>query len=141
MVNKKVLENSNCFNENIRIGEDVILWSELAHKGLVYGIDKPLTLVRMHGQNAANTPENQIVGDNNILKYGILMAQDISWKQKRRFLSNKYHNIAYNYYRVNNKRKAVLNLAYSFCYDPFRASRLLYSDLLGLGKRLRRFFK
>jgi len=130
MVRKMTLQNTNCFNEGVRIGEDVLLWAEIANHGLVYGIDLPLAFIRMHGQNAATDYRTQIIGDNNIINYGILKAHNISWSQRRRILSNKYHNLAYNNYRVNEQKKALKNLAYSFWYNPFSESSKIFSILL-----------
>jgi glycosyltransferase involved in cell wall biosynthesis len=140
MLKKIAIQNTNCFIENVRIGEDVLLWAEIAKQGSIYGIDLPLTSVRMHSHNAALLNETQITGENNIIKYGILKAQNIPWKQRRMFLSNKYHNIAYNYYRINKQKKAFKNLAYSFWYNPFTESSKILSSLLRKIKNYRAFF-
>jgi glycosyltransferase involved in cell wall biosynthesis len=135
MVRKKVFENCNVFNESIRIGEDILLWAEIANTGLVYGIDVPLTSVRMWGKNAATDHETQIIGDKNIIKYGILKAPHISWSRRRRFLSVKYQNLAYHYYHTHKIMETIHSLAYSFWYDPIFAISKLFSTVWGKSKR------
>jgi glycosyltransferase involved in cell wall biosynthesis len=66
------------FRENIRIAEDLLLWSQVSKRSAIIGIDITLTNVRIHGQNAAINSETQLEGLSNIVKYGLDQDPSIS---------------------------------------------------------------
>ncbi|MFC1848223.1 glycosyltransferase family 2 protein [Chloroflexota bacterium] len=91
------------FEESIRIGEDVILWTQIARKSTILGIDEPLTKVRIHANSAAINPQAQITGLMNIMNYSIKENSDLSLILRRKLLSSNYFIIAYNYFRLWEK--------------------------------------
>jgi glycosyltransferase involved in cell wall biosynthesis len=54
------------FPENLHPGEDVLLWVEVAAKGPVLGIRKPLTVVSANPTSNAYNPVNEVIGLLNI---------------------------------------------------------------------------
>lgn len=68
MIRANVFSERYSFPTDIRIGEDVVLWTKLAEKYGLFGLEEPLTIVRAGTTSAAYDPETQIVGLRNILK-------------------------------------------------------------------------
>ena len=62
------------FDESVYPGEDLLLWTQLARRGEVLGIQEPLTAVRMHGDNAADDLEKQV--ETRIYLLRRAMAED-----------------------------------------------------------------
>ena len=102
MVQRNALGANMRFEESIRIGEDTILWTQLARKSIILGIDEPLAKVRIHGDNAAFDPRQQIIGLMNIIEYTIRRNPDLHFLTRRRLLSDIYLNIGFNYLRTRN---------------------------------------
>lgn len=50
---KEILQNDCLFDESIKIGEDVILWSNISKLYKLAGVNEPLTYVRKHKQSTA----------------------------------------------------------------------------------------
>jgi len=73
---RRALLGSLEFCEEIRIGEDLLLWSQISKRSAIIGIDIPLTNVRIHGKNAAMDSEKHLERLSNIAKYGL--DQDFS---------------------------------------------------------------
>ena len=113
-----ILENLR-FEEDARVGEDIILWTQIAKKSLILGIDEPLTSVRIHGNNAAFDAQAQIIGTMNIIKYSIRRDPAISWVARRELLSSRYTAIALNYLRMNQKGNFFRFTILSFMQNPF----------------------
>jgi len=68
MVRRDILGELN-FEESVCVGEDVILWTQIARSHDIMGIDRPLTRVRVHGRNAFAEPGDQYHGNMNILRH------------------------------------------------------------------------
>ena len=101
MLRKDVLDRVGGFRAEVRIAEDVLLWACIAREGRIVGIDQALTLVRLHGSNAAIDYRAQITGESNIIRYGLARNDQIHWYKRRKLISIKYLNIAayYLHYR------------------------------------------
>jgi glycosyltransferase involved in cell wall biosynthesis len=102
MIQRRALGGNLRFEENILIGEDVILWTQLARKSIILGIDEPLAKVRIRGNNAALDPRQQIIGLMNMIEYTIRWSPDFSFIVRRRLLSDIYLKIGFNYLRIGN---------------------------------------
>jgi hypothetical protein len=69
MVHREALGENMRFLETISIGEDVILWIQLARRSAILGIDEPLTKIRIHRGSTAFDLQSQVIGVRNIIKY------------------------------------------------------------------------
>jgi len=67
MVERKVWSEELRFPEEIRIGEDVVLWIRLAARYGLQGIDRPLSIVRTTKSSSAYDREKQVIGIGNII--------------------------------------------------------------------------
>ncbi|HEY3908640.1 MAG TPA: glycosyltransferase [Stellaceae bacterium] len=67
MVRRDLWAQGFKFPQDIRIGEDILLWIRIAARCGVLGIDRPLTIVRSGASSAAYDPAKQIVGLKNII--------------------------------------------------------------------------
>jgi hypothetical protein len=121
-----VLENLR-FEEDARVGEDIILWTQIARKSLILGIDEPLTSVRIHGNNAAFDAQAQIIGMTNIIDYAIRGNSDLPFVFRQQALSSSYLNIAYNYLLKNEKSQFLRFLVRAVKTWPL--NRTLYASL------------
>jgi glycosyltransferase involved in cell wall biosynthesis len=66
MLHRKLLQEFR-FSENLKIGEDVVLWIRIAARNGVHGMDRLMTIVRAGAGAAAYDEAKQLVGLNNIL--------------------------------------------------------------------------
>jgi glycosyltransferase involved in cell wall biosynthesis len=121
-----VLENLR-FEEDARVGEDIILWIQISRKSLILGIDEPLTSVRIHGNNAAFSPQAQIIGLMNIIEYTIRRNPDLPFVFRQEALSSFYLNIGYNYLRKNEKSQFLRFLVRAVATWPLNCR--LYASL------------
>ena len=96
MVRKEALKNYS-FNEDVKIGEDVILWVQLARHSRILGIKKSLTCVNVSENSAAFNPQAQIIGMRNLLKYTVLNDKTMSVHRKAYIIALGYLVIAYNF--------------------------------------------
>jgi glycosyltransferase involved in cell wall biosynthesis len=67
MIKSNILKKYK-FDENISLGEDIILWLSIVKEYELLGINTPLTNVRLHGNNASNSPIKSLIGKINICK-------------------------------------------------------------------------
>jgi glycosyltransferase involved in cell wall biosynthesis len=142
MVKKNVFEKIPGFNEDLRIAEDVLLWAEVSRLGPIIGIDKPLTQGRMHGQNSAMDYKAQIVGESNIIRYGLLNNRNIDWYQRRKILSIKYLNLTGYYYYYKDYKNVLRNITFSLFYHPRRGMGFVFHQIIPVSKAiLWRLFK
>lgn len=73
MIHRDIFRNmKNRFPEEFNIGEDVCLWIKISKISRSIGINKFLTKVRLHGENAAIDNAKQVAGLDNILSYAII---------------------------------------------------------------------
>ncbi|MBN1536358.1 MAG: glycosyltransferase family 2 protein [Anaerolineales bacterium] len=127
MVRRRVFDQGLKFCQELRIAEDVLLWAEIARITFVLGIDEPLTLVRMHGQNSATDYRAQIIGEKNIIKYGLLQNKYIERQPRRKMISIKYFNIAAYHFHYGNYKETARSLLLSLIYHPVNAIEMILS--------------
>lgn len=65
------------FDETLRIGEDVVLWTKIAQRYEILAIDEPLTYVRMHAHSTAFDFKNKFANDLGVLKR-IMKVKNVS---------------------------------------------------------------
>jgi|GEM_PF-922159 len=112
MVKKEILKDDLMFNETIKIGEDVILWSNILKKYAGKGIDKPLTYVRKHSMSTAFNTESTFVGQNNVLDYFLNREKENAYI-KSRLLSGK----AWNMYSKKLYKDSFFFSIYAVAHD------------------------
>ncbi len=142
MVHREALGENMRFLETISIGEDVILWIQLARRSAILGIDEPLTRVRIHESNVAFNPQAQIVGLMNIIEYTVRRQPALSPMVRRGLLSDGYMAIGYNYYLQNELRQCLRFLALAVWNHPVCVLRVLVThSYLAFIKRRRRVWR
>jgi hypothetical protein len=67
MVRRSLIDEGFAFPEDIRVGEDVVLWIRIGAKHGTFGIDNPLSVVRASNHSAAYDPTKLIRGVDNII--------------------------------------------------------------------------
>jgi len=119
MVQRNALGANMRFEESVRIGEDIILWSQLAKRTKLLGITESLTKVRMHGNNAAFDSKLQIIGLTNIIEYLVKRESHLPFYIRRSLLSNLYLAIGRNYLYIRNRHLFLKYLLLSSLYQPW----------------------
>ena len=95
MVRSEALGERRRFEESLRVGEDVIMWTGLAKEAAILGIDEPLAKVRIHGNNASLSPQAQITGLRAIISHTIRNNPDLSLCFRLQVLSGMYAALLY----------------------------------------------
>lgn len=73
MISRDLVQSGDlCFPDHVKIGEDVILWSRLAGKFHILGIDLPLSTVHTCPTSTSQSPEKMKLGTDNIINHGVL---------------------------------------------------------------------
>lgn len=67
MIRANIFSERYRFPTDIRIGEDVVLWTKIAEKYGIFGLNEPLNVVRAGSTSAAYNIQSQMVGLRNIL--------------------------------------------------------------------------
>jgi len=113
------------FDENLKLGEDVLLWIQLARDWEIFGMAEPLTKVRMHGGNAVLDPEKQLDFSCYLLKR--LCAEDPSLTPRIRARARFaiYSHQAYLYYKAGNIFRCARFLALALLCNPLALSGFL----------------
>lgn len=144
MIRKEALGENLRFEETIHIGEDVILWTQLAKKSKFIGITEPLTKVRIHGGNAAFDPKMQIVGLTNIIEYAIKRDPDLSFIVRPKLLLDIYLYIAWKYLHTREKTRSLKYLKLALLNQPLtlpfsvmrKLSHMLYLETIDRCRRI-----
>ncbi|HEY5586303.1 MAG TPA: glycosyltransferase family A protein [Ruminiclostridium sp.] len=131
MVKRQVL-NSLRFPEDIKIGEDVVLWIQIAKDNKVYGIDIPLSLVRMRDNSTSITPASQLEGNINILNFVMKFDSTLTQKYKIKRISEIYTSVAYLYYQNKDKKNCRKYIAKAWITNPSIPSLFIFTRLLAM---------
>jgi glycosyltransferase involved in cell wall biosynthesis len=107
------------FDESVRLGEDVILWIAIARRHRLLGIDKPLTSVRIHGNNAALDPKAQYLGGITILAHAFRSDPGFGFAYRRRALAEVCLTAAYIYLHRADRIGALGPAIRAAAYWPF----------------------
>lgn len=113
MIRKNLLGKLK-FDENIKIGEDIIFWSKIAKTSQIIGIEKVFTQVRIHDNNTMNDPIKYLEGGFNIIN--VLGKYDETLKKSfiKYCHSSIYLRVGQLYFENNNKK-----LCFKFCLLSF----------------------
>jgi glycosyltransferase involved in cell wall biosynthesis len=119
MVRTAALGENIRFEEGIHIGEDIILWAQLARLSKILGIDEPLTKIRINPSSAAVDPKTQIIGVMNIMEYIIRRHPELPFLVRHKLLSDGYFNIGFNYLRAREITQFLRFLVLAIFEQPF----------------------
>lgn len=103
MIRREAFCNGLRFNETIRIAEDILLWSEIAQRSPILGIDQPLTRVRKQGKNASDDLNAQVLGSLNLIEYGIRKNARLGLRLRRKLLGSQYFGLSHMYMQKGDK--------------------------------------
>lgn len=121
------------FEEDIDIGEDIILWTRLSKEYKLFGIEKPLSLIRFNKEGSTSQlPLKQLRGGLDIINYSMKYDKNLSKFFKIRKLSSVYLLISRLYFRTN-KRISLIYFFKSLLIWPFNKRPLLIT--------VKRFYK
>lgn len=94
MVRKDILNDTSLFLETISNGEDTLLWSEIAEKYPITGINKCLSKVRVHRSSASISTKSLLIGNKNILRH-LYLFKSLSLSKKLIVKLLLYKNIIF----------------------------------------------
>ncbi len=105
MVRSKVFKEFGLrFDETMKFGEDVFLWSKISKQSNILGINEPLSKVRIHSKNTAFDINVQIQHRLNTINYILSMHSDLG-KVESAFLCGLQYIYMHDLY--NQKRDKI----------------------------------
>ena len=128
------------FDNNIRFGEDIILWSKIAKNSEIIGIDKVLAKVRIHN-NAINNPSKYLEGNLNILKALKDYDDELSAFFLKYCLSSIYLSVSKLYFKNKKNKDSFKFYFLSFIKWPFNLNIYKKIILLIIPSYLRKWIK
>jgi glycosyltransferase involved in cell wall biosynthesis len=129
MVRRDILGELN-FEESVRVGEDVILWTQIARSHDIMGIDRPLTRVRVHGRNAFAEPGDQYHGNMNILRHAFRNDRSFNAEFRREAFVRICKAGGNGYLMKGEKREALKCFLKGLSYRPLDSEMI--SNLIRL---------
>lgn len=137
MVRRDALTREPWFDETARVAEDILLWARLAKRGPILGLDEVLSEIRIHGRNAALTPESQITGLRTLVTHGVRRDPGVDRVTRRQLTRRLYTHMASVYRKQGRHGMALACRAVAFAAAPAegRAVRRAAWILPGLARR------
>jgi glycosyltransferase involved in cell wall biosynthesis len=125
MVRRETLARQGlAFEESVRIGEDVILWIDVARRHEILGIDRTLTKVRVHGRNAFSDPEALYRGSIEILRHAFRKDTEFGFSFRRRALARVCSSGGHGFLGLGKRKEALRCFARSVAYWPLDPGNL-----------------
>lgn len=124
------------FDEAVMIGEDVILWIDVARRHEIEGIDQALTRVRIHGQNASSDPSAQYLGGIAILRHAFRNDAALGFAFRHRALARVCSSAGHLFLRQRETRNALGCFAKGLAYWPFDRGSLFGMLLVPLPRKV-----
>jgi len=138
MVRRETLAQQGfAFEESVRIGEDVILWIDVARRHEILGIDRTLTKVRVHGRNAFSDPEAQYRGSIEILRHAFRKDAGFGFSFRRRSLARVCSSGGHGFLGQGNRKEALRCFARGAAYWPLDPGNLSILLRLLLPERIK----
>lgn len=138
---KRSLLINECFDQEIKIGEDILLWAKISRTNSIHGIDIPLTSVRLHTGNAAFNNQTQIIGLTNILEYGVNSDTSLGLFKKCLIISNLNLEIARDHLLLNEKRAFLKRSIQGILYAPYNIKIIRLFAILIIPKKIQKKLK
>ena len=129
------------FNANVSIGEDVILWSQIAKQGKILGIDKPLSKVRMHRFCTATVRERSLIGKVNIIEHIIRFDKHLDLLFYLKAESTRHSSLGSLYALRGMVAKSIKYFLLGILFQPHKIKIYLVLFYYILPKRLRTLHK
>ena len=107
------------FPDSVKVGEDTMLWIDIARGHEVLGIDQVLTRVRVHGRNAAFDPVAQYRGGIRILQYAFARDPEFGPSMRRRALATVCISAGHLFLQGGNRLGALESFMRAIAYWPF----------------------
>jgi glycosyltransferase involved in cell wall biosynthesis len=124
MIRTKILSELN-FDESIKLGEDILLWVQIARVSEILGIDEPLTQVRIHGDNAILDPDKQLKFTKYLIGRSFGEDKKLTFRLQFRAYSAMYMHQVHLYYRVSRFDRCALFLLLSLLFQPAGVSEYI----------------
>lgn len=128
MVRKNVLENIK-FNKKYIIGEDIIFWITIAQNHRISGINQPLSKIRMHGNNASENINAQLLVYHQIIgEFFLYSNAKLSFFKAQKIKSKIYYTCFLISHRMIEKNFQI-NIKYlvlSIGTYPFQFRALIW---------------
>jgi len=118
MIRSDFLGKDMRFEQQIRAGEDKVMWTRIAKKATIIGMDEPLTIVRIHGENIVLDPRAKIPGYSDMIDLIIKQNPDLPALIRHKALSIQYLDLAYNYLKVGERFRGLKYMMLSFLMYP-----------------------
>lgn len=127
MVKRDVLINStNCFNEEMRQGQDYCLWNELAKKYKLGNVGESLVLVRDHGSNISKNVFSQLKSRSMMYDYLNRHTDYFGKLPLVLSLSFKISKFSYKICKEIEHKQLKKTTAYILYFIPYALFRLYY---------------
>jgi glycosyltransferase involved in cell wall biosynthesis len=107
------------FAENLRVGEDLILWARISSRFPLLGVEAPLSKVRFLCSSTSVQHQKSITHLEHVIHYGVEKDQDLGLLIRHRILSNLNILIASHYLRLRRLKPILKHLAIAFWHYPF----------------------
>lgn len=139
MIRREAFCNGLRFKEDMRIAEDILLWSEIAQRSPILGIDEPLTRVRKHGKNAADDLNAQVLGSLILAEYGIRKNPRLGSHLRRKLLGSKYLGLSYLYMQKGDKKNYLRYRFLASYNNPLQLVHGIYPIYVAMFGRIYRW--
>lgn len=106
------------FDEDLRVGEDVLLWIRLSRESEVLGMPEALTQVRIHGENTVLDPEKQLEFARLIIDRSLRDDRELSLFRRAKGSAGIYRHQAYLYYKAGGFPRCARYLLLSLLLYP-----------------------
>ncbi len=138
MVRRETLaRQSLSFDESVGLGEDTILWIDVARRHEILGIDRILTKVRIHGRNAFSDPVAQYRGGMEVLRQAFRKDTGFGFYFRKRALAGVCSSVGLLYLQQGQRDRALRFFARAAAYWPFDPGILITLLRLILPQRIR----
>lgn len=108
------------FEEKVPYGEDLAFWIRAAKHGDILGIDAPLTRVRLHGQNAALSPQTQYRAGMEVLARALSEDSSLSPLFRRRARAHVHIATAHMFLEQKDRASARYHFRVGAGLWPFQ---------------------
>lgn len=125
IMRREVVRNGLSFCEQVHIGEDILLWAQVAEQGDILGIDECLTGITLTGTNSALLHEHQILAARNLMDSVAKGQHSLDPGVARRIRAELKINMAASHFAMRRYREFAVCALQSHGAWPF--NHRLYS--------------
>jgi len=126
MLRREALAEANLqFDESVQVGEDTILWIDIARRFRIAGIDEVLAKVRMHGDNAFSSPDRLYRGGQAVLRYAFDHDRGLGFRMRQQMKARLAKAVGHLYLANGQLPLARRRFAEAFVSWPFDGQNAL----------------